>query len=68
MNIETKQIMHSTSIRYPYDYRVEVMADGLSCDKVVAWLEENNIPHAQTGWCVFYMEEKHVAMLLLRWS
>jgi hypothetical protein len=68
MNIKTKQIIPKVSDRYPYDYRVEVLADGLSCDKVVAWLEENKIPHFQTGWCVFYMKESHVAMLLLRWS
>jgi hypothetical protein len=71
MNIETKQIMHSTSSRYPYDYRVEVLGDPgdpLSDDKVSDWLEENDIPYTQTGYGVYYMKEQHVAMLLLRWS
>jgi hypothetical protein len=68
MIINTNQVNLTISKRYPYDYRVEVLGDPYSGDKVSDWLEENKIPHTTTGWGVYYMQKEHVSWLILRWA
>ena len=67
MNIEVKKILTRPTERFPYTHRVEVSADALASDKVSEWLNENKIPHTQTGWGIFYLNKANTEWLLLRW-
>ena len=68
MKIKVNEVAPVTRQRYPYSHRVEVYADALAHDKVSAWLEENSIPHTQTGWGVYYLNKPNTEWLLLKWS
>lgn len=68
MKLDIKEIILRESEQHPYSHRVEVSADALASDKVSAWLEENSIPHTQTGWGIFYMKKKHVQWMILKWA
>lgn len=68
MKIKVSEVIPWVSERYPYTHRVEVSADALASDKVSEWLNDNNIPHTQTGWGVYYLRKDAVPWLLLRWS
>lgn len=68
MKIKVTEVIPVTSQRYPYSHRVEVYDDALASDKVSAWLEENSIPHTQTGWGVYYLNLANTEWLLMRWA
>lgn len=68
MKIKVDEVCLHTSQRYPYTHRVEVNADARASDKVGAWLRENDIPHCQLGWGVFYLNKPNTEWLLMRWS
>lgn len=68
MNIEVKQIELRESDRYPYTHRVQVEYDAMDDDEVGKWLREQEIPHTQTGWGIFYLNKANTEWLILRWS
>jgi hypothetical protein len=52
-----------------YTHRVNVYDTNLSEERMVTeWMNERNIPHTKPGFGVFYLNEKHVSLFLLRWS
>lgn len=68
MKIEVNELSSHGTERYPYTHRVKLSGDALASDKVSAWLKQNNIPHTQTGWGVYYLRKYAAEWLMLRWS
>ena len=68
MNIRVSEVIQKVTQMYPYTHRVEVNADAFASDKVSDWLRENDIPHCQIGWGVFYLNKPNTEWLLMRWS
>jgi len=68
MKIKVTDLGCTPTERYPYTYRAEVSGETIVSLEVSDWLNDNNIPHTQTGWGVFYLNKQSAEWLLLRWS
>lgn len=68
MNIKVTDMGYMLADRYPYMFRVEVSGEIMDSVEIAQWLEENKIPHTQTGWGVYYMNKQNATWLSLRWA
>lgn len=68
IKIKVKDLGYIPTKQYPYTYRVELSGEVMDAVEVTDWLHDNEIPHTQTSWGVFYLNKQNVEWLLLRWS
>ena len=70
MKIRLVDLGFIPSLRYPYDYRVELVEYRIDEPaRMFQWLKDNEIPHTCAGTGnVFYLTKKDASLFALAWQ